>query len=129
MPAARGIRVLIVDDEEMIADTMVEILRLHGMEAHAVYDGASALAVIDKFQPHAVITDVMMPRLSGIDLALWLAESHPHCKVLLISANVTAIQSIQHTVQGLARESFAYMFLPKPVPPEQILEFLATCAS
>src|ERR1700752_4711864 len=68
----RGIDVLVVDDEQIIADTLAMILAKNGYRTMAAYEGNGALEVARLNRPALVITDVVMPGMTGIELALAL---------------------------------------------------------
>ncbi len=121
---AESLRVLVVDDERGITDSLVIILRMRGYTARGAYSAVEAVLMIDDFNPHAVISDVVMPGMSGIDLAIHLAERLPDCKVLLMSGNAYAGELMEKSLrQGYP----AHSILPKPVHPQQIFEFIASC--
>src|SRR5687767_4447692 len=67
--AKRKPAVVVVDDERLIADTLAEILNDSGYRAIAVYDGLTALEQVQKLCPDALITDVVMPGMDGIEVA------------------------------------------------------------
>lgn len=94
-PAPETTRVLVVDDEHAIADTMTMILAASHFEARAAYSPLEALSLLDTFNPHAVISDVMMPGMSGIELALHLGDRLPWCKVLLMSGHSSAFELLE----------------------------------
>jgi YesN/AraC family two-component response regulator len=71
-----------------------------------------------------VISDVVMPGMNGVDLAVYFEHQHPECKVLLISGNAVAGTLLQES----AKLGHLHQILAKPVHPGQILEFLANCA-
>lgn len=120
MPDSTYLRVLIVDDERVVADTLAVIVGGRGHTARAAYDGASAAAIADEFEPHAVICDVIMPGMDGIELANWLEDHHPQCRILLISGQVSTVLFERAALQGRGRT-----VLPKPVYPSEIFKFLA----
>ena len=62
-------RVLVADDERVIADTLVMILNQSGFDAHAAYSGEKAVELATIFKPQMLISDVIMAGLSGIDAA------------------------------------------------------------
>jgi CheY-like chemotaxis protein len=70
-------RIFVVDDENVIADTLAAILRRAGYEASAFYDAQSALAQVEAARPELVISDVVMPGMSGLDMAVLIRERHP----------------------------------------------------
>src|ERR1700757_1303859 len=63
-------KVLVVDDQRLIADTISEILDGAGFQVKAAYDGWSALDIAGRFHPDYVLSDVLMPRMNGVELAI-----------------------------------------------------------
>jgi CheY-like chemotaxis protein len=109
--------VLVVDDEAVIADTLTAILARNGYAAMAAYDGESALEVARSIAPDLLLTDVAMPGMSGIDLAIAVSQAIPDCKVLLFSGQAT-------TADLLARAHEAghhFTALQKPLHPTELL--------
>lgn len=125
MPVVQNVRVLVVDDEPTIADTLTMILKAGRYEARAVYSGLEAVTVLETFKPHAVISDVMMPGMTGIELAVHLADHWPICKLLLMSGHSDAFEQVERSL----RNGYHHSILPKPVHPEQILAFVETCVT
>src|SRR5271154_7274217 len=75
----RKIRIIVVDDEAVIAETVVEILNQEGFEATAVTDGDSAVELAKTVVPDVVLSDVIMPGLNGIDTGMKIRELVPNC--------------------------------------------------
>ncbi len=121
--APQSVRVLVVDDDVRVADSLVQILNATGHEAVAAYSAEAAIKLAEKFNPEAVVSDVVMGPVSGIELANHIREHYPSCRVLLFSGYASTKAFAQ---AFLSRESNV-QFLPKPVHPSRILEFLATC--
>jgi DNA-binding NtrC family response regulator len=110
-------KVFIVDDETIIADTLTAILNASGYEARAFYDGESALTACKISCPECVITDVVMPGMSGVAMAMQIREYFPACKVLLFSG-----QAATADILNAARESGQeFEVLQKPVHPRDLL--------
>jgi DNA-binding response OmpR family regulator len=110
-------RILVVDDETSIADTVTTILSMSGYAAMAAYDGDDALETALISPPHLLITDVVLPGMNGIELAITIQRVFPDCEILLFSGQAT-------TVDLLAAASSAghhFTLLNKPVPPERLL--------
>lgn len=84
-------RVLVVDDEAVIADTLAEILSLSGFPAVAAYDGNGALGAALLQPPEMLITDVALPGMNGIELAVTIKRVYPDCKILLFSGQANKI--------------------------------------
>jgi DNA-binding NtrC family response regulator len=119
----QSFRVLVVDDDVRVADSLVQILTATGHQAVAAYSAEAAMKLAEKLNPEAVVTDVVMGPVSGIELANHIREHFPGCRVLLFSGHAT---TRAFTEAFLTRGS-SVQFLPKPVHPNKILEFLATC--
>jgi DNA-binding NtrC family response regulator len=114
------VRVLVVDDERAIADSLARILRNHGFHAIAEYSARGAVQAVRNFIPHVLITDIIMPEVSGIDLAEWFTKAHPACRIFLTSANFHSLDS-----NDLGFEhSGEIAFLPKPMRISELLEQL-----
>ncbi len=109
--------VLVVDDEPVIADTLVEILNMSGYAAIAAYDGEDALETALLMPPELVIADVGLPGISGIEVATVLRTKLPECKVLLLSG--------QPATFGLSEpvkmDGKGFAVIDKPVHPSDLL--------
>ena len=81
--------VLVVDDESVIADTLAEILSRSGYAAIAEYDGDSALETALLTPPEMLITDVVLPGMTGIELAITVRRIFPDCKIILFSGQAS----------------------------------------
>lgn len=114
-------RVFVVDDEQCIADTLTTILRTCGYEAIALYDGESAWSACSKTAPDLVISDVVMPGISGIDLAIRIRERYPECKVLLFSGMAAS----SDLLEDARRQGYDFEVLAKPVHPADLLSRMA----
>lgn len=111
-------RVLVVDNERLIADTLVLILKQNGFDASVAYSGEEAVQSALTLQPHVVLTDIIMGQLNGLEAAMLIADALPHCNILLFSGQpATADLLIQASRNGRNFEVMA-----KPVHPDVILE-------
>ncbi|MCK8600147.1 response regulator [Desulfoferrobacter suflitae] len=81
-----AIPVLIVDDEESMLDSLGMFLEDEGYEVHLATDGEKALEAFGTVEPRAVVTDLRMPRLSGIDLIRHIRSKDPYVPVLIMTA-------------------------------------------
>src|SRR5271165_1231726 len=79
------LRVLVVDDEKLIADTSAEILQRAGFHARTAYNGWAALDMVASFQRYYLLTDVLMPGLNGVQLAIAVSKRKPGTRVVLFS--------------------------------------------
>ncbi len=85
-------KVLVVDDERVIADTLAMILNQSGFEARAVYSGEKAVELAASFTPDMLITDVIMADLNGIDAAIMIRALLPRIKILLFSGQAATAE-------------------------------------
>lgn len=110
-------RVLVVDDERIIADTLTRILDLSGFDARAAYSGEMAVEIALDFKPHMLVSDVVMPGTDGIDAAIRVCTIIPSCKVLLFSGQSTSVGLLK---KALAQH-YEFELLMKPVHPNDLL--------
>ena len=113
--------VLIVDDEKVIADTLTAIFNRSGYAAMAAYDGKSALEFAANVPPELMITDVMMPGMNGIDLAITLEKLLPACKILLFSGQA----STADLLSAANAQGHDFTMLTKPVHPTELLRHVS----
>jgi CheY-like chemotaxis protein len=110
-------KVLVADDEQVIANTLAIILNQAGFEARAVYSGESAVEALDSFQPDMLITDVIMTGMSGIEAAIATRAKRPNCKVLLFSGQAATADLLEKA----RRDGHEFEILAKPVHPTDLL--------
>lgn len=114
----RQLRVFVVDDHDIIATSLAMILQFQGgFHATSFTDSVQALQASQSEHPDLLITDVVMPRLSGIDLAIQVLEHCRSCKVLLFSGQ-DASEAMLETAQA---SGYEFEFLRKPVHPAILL--------
>jgi DNA-binding NtrC family response regulator len=119
-----GHLIYVVDDRAVIAESLVMVLMREGFRALAFDDPTMALSAAAIIHPDVLISDVFMPRMTGIELAIRVRKAHPECMVLLYSGQIhTAVLMEQAKKQG-----HEFEILAKPVQPEQILEKLRDMA-
>ena len=109
--------IFVVDDEEVIASSLGMILLQAGFRVKAFSKPLEALQAAQLEAPDLLITDVVMPLLSGIELAIQVREHCPDCKVLLFSGQAATSQLL-----GSARaDGYDFELLTKPVHPADLL--------
>jgi DNA-binding NtrC family response regulator len=117
-------KILVVDDEPRIADTLATIFQRAGYNASAVYSGDAAISWIDLHQPLLVVSDVVMPGMDGLQLAKLIRASYPGSAVLLFSGNADT----QGLLERARTEGHDFEVLAKPVPPTLMLAKVALLA-
>lgn len=111
-------RILIVDDEQNIANTLAMVFKIKGHEALAVYSAESAVEAIETFEPDVVLSDVIMGKMTGVDLAIYLSRARPECKVILFSGQTATADVLAEA----SRKGHDFRLLAKPIHPEKLLE-------
>jgi len=110
-------RVLVADDERVIADTLAIILNQAGFDATAVYSGEKAVEMAQILRPDMLISDVIMTDLNGIDAAIQIRAMLPDCKILLFSGQA-ATADLLDRVRAQGHE---FEILAKPFHPQDLL--------
>ena len=113
-------KVLVADDERVIADTLAMILNQSGFEARAVYSGETALELVATFVPDMLISDVIMADLNGIDAAIRIRQLLPDMKVLLFSGQAATADLLEKA----RANGHEFEILAKPVHPQDLLNKL-----
>ncbi len=109
--------VLVVDDESAIADTLTEILSRSGYAAMPAYDGTDALETALLTPPELLITDVILPGMSGIELAITIKRIFPDCKILLFSGQAATSDLLANAKNA----GHHFTLLNKPIHPRDLL--------
>jgi CheY-like chemotaxis protein len=128
VPAAQAAtRILVVDGNRDAADSLVLLLECWGYRARAAYSGDEALASARSFQPAIVLTELVLPKLNGLDLALRLGDqghrTHRKCPVLIA---VTGLGQTSYRMRALAA-GFEQL-LVKPADPDELQRILSRIA-
>ena len=88
MAPSHQYKVLIVDDERLIADTLAKIFKRAGYVSEAAYSAEAVLDSASTWSPHLAIVDVVLPGMNGIELARWLKKICPECHIVLLSGQL-----------------------------------------
>lgn len=115
-------KILVADDEHLIADTLKLILSAQGFEVLTAYDGDQAIDAARSWQPDVFLTDVVMPHRSGIDAAMAICAMIPACRVLLLSGQAGVIDLVREARD----QGFRFDLLDKPIHPTRLLAHLRT---
>jgi DNA-binding NtrC family response regulator len=113
-------RVLVVDDEKLIADSVATILNRSGFTAIATYSGTDALESIQEKCPDIIVSDVVMPDFNGIQLAKAVRSLCPRARIVLFSGNVDTASLLDDA----SMEGYFFEILAKPIHPVELLKTL-----
>ena len=113
-------RVLVVDDERLIADSLAQILRARGYAVRVAYGGAEAMAAAEEECPDIVLSDVLMPQINGVQAAIAIRHRCPGARIILFSG-----QTVTRDLLEEARAAGHHFELwAKPLHPRDLLKKL-----
>ena len=113
-------RVLILDDEQVIANTLALILNRSGYEARAVYSAEAAVETAREVSPDFLISDVIMRGMTGLEAAIRIAEMVPRCRIILFSGQASTADLLQEAEAA----GHHFELLTKPVHPRTLIQRL-----
>jgi len=115
--ARTRLRVLVVDDERLIAQTVAAILNDNGFDAVEAFNGEAGLEAARQHQPDIVLSDVLMPKMTGVELGIRIRQEFPAARVFLFSGQAATSELMRKA------EAEGYMFelFPKPIHPEELI--------
>ena len=117
MPSQPVPRIFVVDDERVIASTLAVIFNMNGYSARSFTEPMEALSAAQSDVPDLLISDVAMPGLSGVDLAIQIRAQYPKCKILLFSGKAATPDLLEHA-RALGHD---FLLILKPVHPSEPL--------
>jgi DNA-binding NtrC family response regulator len=116
-------RILVVDDDRAMVETLCDILSLDGWETFRAHDGAAAVEVAARESPDVVLMDVRMPQMNGVDALRAMKRRTPGVRVVLMTAFAAAELLAQAERDGVVS------ILKKPVDLPELLALLGTAAT
>ena len=111
-------KILLVDDDPGLLRLLSIRLRAEGFEVEAVESAHKALAILNRFSPDLVVTDLRMDKMDGIDLLKELQTRSPGLRVIIITAHGTIPDAVTATQHG------AFGFLTKPIDKNELLSLV-----
>jgi DNA-binding response OmpR family regulator len=115
-------RVLIVDDDQLVADTLTLIFEKNGFKAKAAYSADEALKCAREFVPHLLLCDVTMPTRDGLSLVEDMTRELPACRILVLTGFYSNLKSVREQARKLSRPLGV---LTKPCQPVELLREVA----
>jgi DNA-binding NtrC family response regulator len=111
-------RILIVDDEASIADTLAAIFSTRGYAVKVAYSAEQAIEIIAGWEPELAIVDVMLPLMNGIDFSIALKDNYPKSNVLLFSGQPDTGALLEEAL----KKGHSFEVLAKPLHPTYIID-------
>lgn len=118
---SKGARILVVEDEANERQGLAELLRAWGYEAETAGDGTEAREKVASFGPAVILSDLRMPRMSGMELLKELHGSRPAISFIMLTGQGTIEEAVEATKLG------AFNFLEKPLDPKRLQVELRNC--
>jgi CheY-like chemotaxis protein len=119
-PQPTRTKVLVVDDEKLIVDTIVEILTAAGFDVVGSADGWAALDAAARFHPDYLLSDVLMPKMNGVELAIAMRKMYPSIKILLFTGQA----GISRLLLEGQQQGYEFELIAKPIHPLKLIERL-----
>ena len=116
-----GKRILVVDDEVVVLQTLNLIFRSRGFEVRTAASAEEALELISTWRPEIAVLDVILPGMNGLDLAVVLAQQVPSCRVVHLSGQPRSAELRDQA----ELEGHPFEILAKPMHPDVLLAHLA----
>jgi CheY-like chemotaxis protein len=113
-------RVLVIDDEECVANSLAMVLSANGYDVVAEYSGEAGLLRASSFHPDFVFSDVLMPTINGVDTAIRMQQLLPECTIMLLSA----VPEVARQLLKSREMEEAFELLAKPLHPRLLLSSL-----
>lgn len=111
-------RVLIVDDERLVADTLALVFAKSGFEAKASYSADSAIEIAHQFHPNLLVCDITMPGKDGHALLDKFSEEFPSCRIMVLTGFYSNLKKVREQSRKLPRP---VGILTKPCQPTDLL--------
>jgi CheY-like chemotaxis protein len=112
-------KVLVVDDDRLVADTLRMLFSANGFESEARYSAEDALECARSFAPALMLCDVSMPGQNGLQLAATVNREMPECQMIMLTAYLSNAANVELEALRLNRP---LPLLSKPCPPELLLK-------
>lgn len=112
--------IFVVDDEEEIAKMFAVVLQMNLFDAVAYTNPLEALEAARRQPPDYLLTDVMMPEMDGVELAMQVCAAAPGCKLLIFSGQMDAEEKINRANE----QGHNFVLVQKPIHPTKMVELI-----
>jgi CheY-like chemotaxis protein len=114
----RDCKILFVDDEQRIADTLAVIFSQRGYDTRGAYSAEQALEIVAEWPADLAILDVVLSKMHGIDLAILLTQEWPNCRILLLSGQALTSDLLAEA----EKKGYIFAILAKPIHPALLFD-------
>ncbi len=111
-------RVLVVDDDRLVADTLALIFQKNGFDARTAYRADEALLCAREFTPHLMLCDITMPGRDGLSLVNDISRELPGCRIIVLTGFYSNLKPVRDQANKLSRP---VGILTKPCQPAELL--------
>jgi len=118
-------RILVVDDERVIADTLGVILRQAGFAVDVAYSGTEGVERARSIRPSLILSDVVMPDMNGIEMAIRVSKEQPDCRILLFSGQAASADLLN----SARSQGYDFHIIAKPVHPQDLIQYIRKSVS
>jgi CheY-like chemotaxis protein len=119
-------RVLVVDDEQLVADTLKLVFEKSGFSAQAAYSVNSAMQFVRSFRPDLLLCDITMPGKDGLALVNEITHELPSCRIMVLTGFYSNLKAVRDEATRLRRP---LSVLTKPCQPDDLLREAAALLS
>ncbi|MFH1700878.1 MAG: response regulator [Candidatus Zixiibacteriota bacterium] len=119
---SRSLDILIVDDEQVVLDSVKKHLRKNNYNLITVLSAQEGLDLLDKSTPDIILTDLMMPDIDGLELMRIVKDKYPHLPIIMITGYATINTALQATQLG------AFDYIAKPFTKSELISVVQRAA-
>ena len=121
MEKLKNIKILYIDDEDLIRSNAVEYLEFYCDNVYEAKDGIEGIEVYKKHKPDIIITDIKMPKLNGLDMVRQIRQKDKRTRIIVATAFLETSYLLQAVELGLVK------YLTKPITEDKLLPILKAC--
>jgi CheY-like chemotaxis protein len=113
-------KLLLVDDEPVIVDTLAIVLRQHGYDCTVAYHGAEAIEKARQLRPEFILMGVVMPGMYGTEAGRIILDEQPECRMFFFSGWKESVRLFE----DMEKRGYTFGIMPKPLHPQDLLKKL-----
>lgn len=118
--STRALKLMLVDDEPVIVDTLAIVLRQHGYDCTLAYSGPEAIEKARQLHPQFILMGVVMPGMNGTEAGRIILDEQPECKMFFFSG----WHGAGLLFEDLEHRGYTFGIMPKPLHPQELLKKL-----